>query len=178
MGIHVDSACMTWATSAMHRGIAATYGVVAEPLSAGIPYGDQVISALSQGYDWAEAAYGSLRLLEHKWPADVATGIPARGQEFAAEGAAGVQAAQPGAAVPQVASSVPPSVQSGAVAGFKSLLRALPKLVLPGLVALVIFVAGCKLLRLRELDEMFAFAKERLKGKGRKPTGPPAGVEI
>ncbi len=62
LGIHVDSCCMTWARRAMRRGIAATFGVSSEPLSAGIPYGDQVLLALSSGYDWAEAAYGGLRL--------------------------------------------------------------------------------------------------------------------
>ncbi len=66
LGIHVDSACMTWARGAIGRGIAATFGVTTEPLSAGIPYGDQVLLALSGGYDWAEAAYGGLRLAQ-RW---------------------------------------------------------------------------------------------------------------
>jgi len=66
LGIHVDSCCMTWARRAMRRGIAATFGVTSEPLSAGVPYGDQVLLALATGYDWAEAAYGGLRLAQ-RW---------------------------------------------------------------------------------------------------------------
>ncbi len=62
LGIHTDSGCMKWAKGAMSRGIAATFGVTNEPLSAGIPYGDQVLIALAAGYDWAEAVYGGLRL--------------------------------------------------------------------------------------------------------------------
>ena len=66
LGIHVDSACMRWARAAMSRGIAATYGVTTEPLSIGIPYGDQVSLALSAGYDWAEAVYAALRIAQ-RW---------------------------------------------------------------------------------------------------------------
>ena len=61
LGIHVDSSCMVWAGWAIQRGIGATFGVTAEPLSAGIPYGDLVLLALASGYDWAEAAYGGLQ---------------------------------------------------------------------------------------------------------------------
>ncbi|MDD4891749.1 MAG: hypothetical protein PHU85_17660, partial [Phycisphaerae bacterium] len=62
IGVHVDSSCMTWASGAMHRGMAATFGVTTEPLSIGIPWGDQMILALGDGYNWADAVYGSLRL--------------------------------------------------------------------------------------------------------------------
>ncbi len=62
LGVHVDSACMRWARAAMSRGIAATFGVTSEPLSIGIPHGHLLLTALGRGYDWAEAAYGSLRL--------------------------------------------------------------------------------------------------------------------
>ena len=74
LGVHVDSSCMTWARGAMNRGIAATFGVTTEPLSAGIPYGDQVLLALAAGYDWAEAVYGSVRFGQ-RW-AGVAFGDP------------------------------------------------------------------------------------------------------
>jgi uncharacterized protein (TIGR03790 family) len=74
VGIHVDSCCMTWARGAIHRGIAATFGVTAEPLSAGIPYGDQALLALASGYDWAEASFGGLRLGQ-RW-AGVVLGDP------------------------------------------------------------------------------------------------------
>jgi len=66
LGIHVDSSCMNWARGAMGRGIAATFGVIGEPLSLGIPHGHQALLALSAGYDWAEAAYGGLRLAQ-RW---------------------------------------------------------------------------------------------------------------
>ena len=74
VGVHVDSCCMTWARGAVHRGIAATFGVTTEPLSAGIPYGDQVLLALANGYDWAEASFGGLRLGQ-RW-AGVVLGDP------------------------------------------------------------------------------------------------------
>ena len=74
VGVHVDSCCMTWARGAVHRGIAATFGVTAEPLSAGIPYGDQVLVALAGDYDWAEASFGALRLGQ-RW-AGVVLGDP------------------------------------------------------------------------------------------------------
>ena len=74
IGVHVDSSCMNWARGAMSRGIAATFGVTTEPLSSGIPYGDQMLLALSAGYDWAEAVYGSVRFGQ-RW-AGVAFGDP------------------------------------------------------------------------------------------------------
>ncbi|KPK79309.1 MAG: hypothetical protein AMJ81_13425, partial [Phycisphaerae bacterium SM23_33] len=66
LGVHVDSSCMRWAQQAMKRGIAATFGVTAEPLSAGIPYGNNLLLALASGYDWAESVYGALRLAQ-RW---------------------------------------------------------------------------------------------------------------
>ena len=66
MGIHVDSACMVWARNAIGRGIAATFGVTTEPLSAGIPYGDLVLRALAGGYDWAEANHAAV-MLGQRW---------------------------------------------------------------------------------------------------------------
>jgi len=74
VGVHVDSSCMNWARGAMRRNIAATFGVTSEPLSAGIPHGDQMILALAAGFNWAEAVYGSLRLGQ-RW-AGVAFGDP------------------------------------------------------------------------------------------------------
>jgi len=61
IGVHVDSCCMAWAGGSIRRGIAATFGVTTEPLSAGIPYGHLMIRALATGHDWAEAAYGATR---------------------------------------------------------------------------------------------------------------------
>jgi len=66
IGVHVDSSCMRWARGAIRRGIAATFGVTSEPLSAGIPYGHLLIAALARGHDWAESAYGALRLAQ-RW---------------------------------------------------------------------------------------------------------------
>jgi hypothetical protein len=74
MGIHVDSACMTWARGAMTRGAAATYGVVVEPFSAGVPYGHAVLTALVRGNDWAEATGGAV-VLGQRW-AGIAFGDP------------------------------------------------------------------------------------------------------
>ncbi len=74
MGIHVDSSCMNWARGAIGRGIAGTFGVTVEPLSAGIPYGDLLLLALGAGYPWADAVYGSL-LLGQRW-AGVTFGDP------------------------------------------------------------------------------------------------------
>jgi hypothetical protein len=53
--------------------------------------------------------------------------------------------------------------------GMKALLRAAPQLALPGLAAIAVFFVGCKILRMSELDEMVAFAKEKLKRKKTKP---------
>ena len=66
IGVHVDSSCGRWARGAMSRGIAATFGVTMEPLSSGIPHGDLMLLALGRGYDWAESAYGALRLAQ-RW---------------------------------------------------------------------------------------------------------------
>lgn len=56
--------------------------------------------------------------------------------------------------------------------GRKALLTALPKLVLPCLAAMIVFFPVCKLLRLVELDEIIAFAREKLRRKGK--AKPPA----
>jgi hypothetical protein len=66
VGIHVDSSCMTWARAAQGRGIAATYGVVNEPCSSGIPYGHAVLRALVRGNDLAEAMHGGT-LCAQRW---------------------------------------------------------------------------------------------------------------
>jgi len=66
IGIHVDSSCMNWARGALDRGAAATFGVVNEPCSAGIPYGHAVLAALVRGNDLAEAMSGGL-LCAQRW---------------------------------------------------------------------------------------------------------------
>jgi hypothetical protein len=66
IGIHVDSSCMNWARGALDRGVAATFGVVNEPCSAGIPYGHAVLAALVRGNDLAEAMSGGL-LCAQRW---------------------------------------------------------------------------------------------------------------
>jgi hypothetical protein len=53
--------------------------------------------------------------------------------------------------------------------GWRAALRATPRLVIPGLAAVAVFLLGCKLLRLIELDEMIAFAKEKMKRRKKKP---------
>jgi hypothetical protein len=50
----------------------------------------------------------------------------------------------------------------------RTLMRAGPQLALPGLVAAIVFVLGCKLLRLEEFDEMLKYAKEKLRRRGKK----------
>ena len=74
VGVHVDSACMTWARGAMQRGIAGTFGVTTEPLSIGIPHGHLMLAALANGSTWAEAIYNSL-MLSQRW-AGVTLGDP------------------------------------------------------------------------------------------------------
>ena len=51
--------------------------------------------------------------------------------------------------------------------GMKALLRAAPQLVFPGLLTLIVFIAGCKLLRLDELDEMIGYAREKIRRRGK-----------
>jgi hypothetical protein len=58
----------------MGRGMAATFGVTSEPLSAGIPHGHLMILSLAQGFNWAESVYGSL-FYSQRW-AGVAFGDP------------------------------------------------------------------------------------------------------
>jgi len=56
------------------------------------------------------------------------------------------------------------------VSGKEALIRAMPRLALPSIVAFILFFPACKLLRLKELDEILAFAKEKLRRKkGGKP---------
>jgi len=74
MGVHVDSSCLRWARGAINRGITTTWGVVTEPLSAGIPYGHLLLAGLTQGYDWAESTYAATRLSQ-RW-AGVCLGDP------------------------------------------------------------------------------------------------------
>jgi len=66
IGVHVDSACGKWAAAAMSRGIAGTFGVTAEPFSAGIPYGQIVLATLGRGNDLAEA-FGSSVVFGQRW---------------------------------------------------------------------------------------------------------------
>jgi hypothetical protein len=74
VGVHVDSSCLRWARGAIGRGITATWGVVTEPLSSGIPYGHLLLAGLAQGYDWAESSYAATRLSQ-RW-AGVCLGDP------------------------------------------------------------------------------------------------------
>ncbi|MCZ7645713.1 MAG: hypothetical protein M5U26_10585 [Planctomycetota bacterium] len=55
----------------------------------------------------------------------------------------------------------------------KVLLRAAPNLAVPGALALLVFVLGCKLLRFEEFDVMVGYAKEKLKRR-RERGSPPA----
>ncbi len=66
IGIHVDSSCMRWAHGSLGRGIAGTYGVVNEPFSAGIPYGDLVLAGLVRGRSLGEAMSGAI-LFPQRW---------------------------------------------------------------------------------------------------------------
>ncbi len=53
-----------FAGPALTRGLTATAGALAEPLTAGIPLVPRLMRALSQGFCWAEACYNSLYLAE------------------------------------------------------------------------------------------------------------------
>jgi hypothetical protein len=52
----------------------------------------------------------------------------------------------------------------------------LPRLALPGLAALVVFVLGCKLLRLSEFDTLLGYVREKLRRRKARnaPPAPPA----
>ncbi|MCK6471691.1 MAG: hypothetical protein L6R28_08090 [Planctomycetes bacterium] len=65
-----------------------------------------------------------------------------------------------------------PETKPARTSGLKAFLRAAPKLALPGLAALAVFVLGCKLLRLDEFFEMLGFAKEKLKRRRAKAPAP------
>jgi putative peptidoglycan lipid II flippase len=51
---------------------------------------------------------------------------------------------------------------SQAVSGTRAILRAAPKLVAPALAAIAVFIIGCKILRLHELNEVISFTKTKL----------------
>jgi hypothetical protein len=53
-----------FAGPALTRGVTATAGALAEPLTVGIPLVPRLLRALSQGFCWAEACYNSLYLAE------------------------------------------------------------------------------------------------------------------
>jgi len=60
-----------------------------------------------------------------------------------------------------------PEKKAPSGSGMKALLRAAPQLVFPGLLTLIVFIAGCKLLRLDELDEMIGYAREKIRRRGK-----------
>lgn len=68
VGGHLDScsACdlrqKSWSGEALKRGITATFGAVNEPYVAGMPEYDQLFLYLTQGANFAEAAYESTRV--------------------------------------------------------------------------------------------------------------------
>lgn len=63
-------------------------------------------------------------------------------------------------------------LKRGSGSGMRALLRAAPRLALPGVLAALVFLAGCKLLRFEEFDEMLKYAREKL--RRRKGGVPPA----
>jgi murein biosynthesis integral membrane protein MurJ len=120
------------------------------------------------------AAYGVLYGLDRVLPAEqvaqpdtepgakpVSNDGPAKSE--AALGDDSLKAADPSAPRADAAKGKPAS------SGRMVLLTALPRLVLPGLAALIVFFATCRLLRLGELNEIIAFAREKLRRKGKGP---------
>ena len=133
----------------------------------------------------AGAANGVLRLTERFLPAQAQSGI-SEAKPGAAEAKPeppGKKDAEPEAKeAPKTGSAVPKSEDGGRpkpglLKKIKALARtsarAFPRLALPGLAALVVFVLGCKALRMKELDEMTGFVKEKLRRK-LKSKAPPA----
>lgn len=94
---------------------------------------------------------------------------PAAAKTIAAEGEekaeAGMRAEKSGSEsfAPAKRSEPDAEPKPARTSGLRAFLRAAPKLALPGLAALAVFVLGCKLLRLDEFFEMLGFAKEKLK---------------
>jgi hypothetical protein len=120
------------------------------------------------------ASYGALRVLDKVLPAAAPAVVPELDEKGEPKEA---QAAAPqGETKAADAEQKGPAKTDGATgggSGLKAMLRAAPKLAAAGLAALVVFLIGCKVLRLSELDEMFAFAKEKWRRRGQRAAAPP-----
>jgi len=128
------------------------------------------------------ASYATLKVVNRFIPADqavAATESPApKAPEVAAkEPPPATPAAETPTVVPEPLKDAPASKDAKPaepekkkrVSGLRAALRAAPRLAIPGLAAVAAFLLGCKLLRLGELDEMIAFAKEKMKRRKKKP---------
>jgi putative peptidoglycan lipid II flippase len=110
----------------------------------------------------AGAAYGALQVVERVFPPPAAPSA---------------QVNEKRAEEPQSTEPAPKEKTKPKPSGLRVALNALPRLALPGLAALVVFLAGCKLLKFGEWDDFWAFAWEkwRRRGQGRRDAAPADG---
>jgi len=119
------------------------------------------------------AAYGVVRVLDRALPAEqlVSKADTEPGAKAACMDEPAKSDEKPKDDSPEPAAVPDSGTDAGKVkpasSGRKALLTALPKLFLPCLAALVVFFPACKLLRLGELDEVIAFAREKLRRRGK-----------
>ena len=116
------------------------------------------------------AAYGALQGVERLIPSSPA---PAAAQPAEAAPAEVKKAEEPVKKASD-APEEPQPKQKAKESGTKALLRALPKLAIPGIVAGLVFLIGCKLLRLTELNEMIGYAREKFRRRKQKKIEPTA----
>jgi putative peptidoglycan lipid II flippase len=125
------------------------------------------------------ASYGALCVVDKVLPAAAVSDLDEKGETKEAPAAApDVPKDEAKAAGPEKEARAAPAKARGGGSGLKAMLRAAPKLAAAAFAALVVFLVGCKLLRLSELDEMFAFAKEKWRRRGRKTPAPPPDVSV
>jgi putative peptidoglycan lipid II flippase len=117
----------------------------------------------------ALASYGTLKVAERI--------LPAAEQKASEAGEANEPKKEEQGPKPAEKKGEPAAKAAPGGSGLKAMLRAAPKLAAAGIAALLVFLIGCKLLRLSELDEMLAFAKEKWRRRGQKTGAAPPAAE-
>lgn len=141
-----------------------------------LPFGPTLFFALRVivlGLACGGASYASLKVVNRfipteKTSAAAETAAPKSADLPPKEAAPAPKSPDTAAEAPKDPKATEPAKKKS-TSGLRAALRAAPRLAIPGLAAVAVFLLGCKLLRLVELDEMIAFAKEKMKRRKKKP---------
>jgi len=135
-----------------------------------LPFGPTLFFALRVivlGLACGGASYASLKVVDRFIPSEktaaAETAVP-KAADLPPTEAAPVTQSPETAEQPKDSKAAAPAKKKS-TSGLRAALRAAPRLAIPGLAAVAVFLLGCKLLRLGELDEMIAFAKEKMRRK-------------